>query len=166
MQKFYGSEGNLMVRFAEERDLSRVNELRRQVSELHAAGRPDIFKPGFCQELQDRVYDLWRAEESGVLVAERDGVICGMACVEYLNKQESPYSRARKIYYITEFAVDEAARRQGVGRELMDFMRSDAGAKGYHRIELDMWNFNEGAKKFYEAVGFRTFRTFMEWELD
>ena len=43
-----------MVRFAEERDIPRINELRRQVSELHAQNRPDIFKPGFCQELQDR----------------------------------------------------------------------------------------------------------------
>ena len=43
-----------MVRFAEERDIPRINELRRQVSELHAQSRPDIFKPGFCQELQDR----------------------------------------------------------------------------------------------------------------
>ena len=38
-----------MVRFAEEKDLPWVNELRRQVSELHAKGRPDIFKPGFRQ---------------------------------------------------------------------------------------------------------------------
>ena len=154
-----------MVRFAEEADLPRVNELRRQVSDLHAKGRPDIFKPGFCRELQDRVYDLWRGEESDVIVAEKDGVICGMASVEYLTKQESPYCHARRIYYITEFGVDEAFRRRGVGRELMDFMSADAKAKGFSSIELDMWSFNESALKFYEALGFRTFRRFMEHSL-
>ena len=155
-----------MVRFAEEKDLPRVNELRKQVSELHVNGRPDIFKSGFCQELQERVYEMYRSEDSDVIVAERDGVICGMAGVEYLNKQESPYSRERKIYYVTEFGVDTAFQRQGVGRELMAFIGEDARAKGFTRIELDMWTFNEGALQFYEAVGFRTFRRFMEWDLN
>lgn len=155
-----------MVRFAEERDLARVNELREQVSDLHANGRPDIFKPGFCRELQDRIYTLWQSEDSDVLVAERDGVICGMASVEYLTKQESPYCHARSIYYITEFGVDSAFHRQGVGRELLEFMREDARARGFARIELDVWAFNEDAIRFYEAVGFQTFRRFMEWNLD
>jgi len=155
-----------MVRFAEEKDLPRVNELRRQVSELHVNGRPDIFKPGFCRKLQDRVYEMYRSGDSDVIVAERDGAICGMACVEYLNKPESPYDWEQRIYYVTEIGVDAAFRRRGVGRELLEFMRDDAKAKGFTRIELDMWTFNEGALRFYEAIGFRTFRRFMEWELE
>ena len=31
----------MAVRFAEEGDLARVNELRRQVNELHVKGKPD-----------------------------------------------------------------------------------------------------------------------------
>lgn len=154
-----------MVRLAEEKDLPRVNEIRQQVNELHVKGRPDVFRPGFCPEMRERVYELWRSADSDVLVAERDGTICGMAAVEYLNKPESPYSKARKIYHVMEFGVDEACRRQGVGRELMDFIRADAEAKGFSRIELDMWTFNEAAQKFYEAIGFRTFRRLMEWDL-
>lgn len=155
-----------MVRFAEERDIPRINELRRQVSELHAAGRPDIFKPGFCQELQDRAYTLLRGKESDILLAERDGVICGMACIEYLHRLESPYCHPRDVYYVTEFGVDEAYRHQGVGRELMDFMEADARSKGYPRIELDMWTFNRTAQAFYEALGFHTYRLYMERDLN
>lgn len=155
-----------MVRFAEERDIPRINELRRQVSELHAAGRPDIFKPGFCQELQDRACTLLRGKESDILVAERDGVICGMASIEYLHRLESPYCHPRDVYYVTEFGVDEAFRRQGIGRELMDFMEADARAKGFPRIELDMWTFNQTAQAFYEALGFHTYRLYMERDLN
>ena len=154
-----------MVRLAEEKDLPRVNEIRQQINELHVKGRPDVFRPGFCPEMRERVYALWHSADSDVLVAERDGTICGMAAVEYLNKPESPYSKARKIYHVIELGVDEACRRQGVGRELMDFIRADAEAKGFSRIELDMWTFNEAARKFYEAIGFRTFRRLMEWDL-
>ena len=37
-----------------------------------------------------------------------------------------------------------------------------AKEKGLHRIELNMWEFNQGALAFYEATGFVTFRRYME----
>lgn len=155
-----------MIRFAEEKDLTRVNELRAQVNEVHVKGRPDIFKPGFCQELRDAVYEMCNGENKNIIVAERDGVICGMVCVEYIIKPESPYSLERKIYHIVEVVVDEAFRRQGVAKEMFEFIKRDAIKKGYKRIELDVWGFNESARGFYEAVGFKTFRRFMEFECE
>lgn len=59
----------LTVRYANFDELPRVNELRRTVSGLHAEGRPDIFRPGFCEELQQRVYTLFDAPQYGVIVA-------------------------------------------------------------------------------------------------
>ena len=53
-----------VVRYATREDLPRVNELRQQVSELHAAGRPDIFRPGFCEALQQHAYQLFDAPET------------------------------------------------------------------------------------------------------
>ena len=37
--------------------------------------------------------------------------------------------------------------------------------RGFTRPELDAWTFNQGALDFYEAVGFQTFRQFMELDL-
>ena len=65
-----------MVRFAEEKDLDKVNELRKQVNDIHVEGRPDIFKAGFCQELRDFARILMNDENSDIIVAERDGIIC------------------------------------------------------------------------------------------
>ncbi len=155
-----------MVRFAQRDDLERVNELRRQVNDTHVQGRPDIFKPGFCREMEELVYGMWQDEDKNIIVAERDGVICGMACVEYVTKPESPYNQERKIYHINEFCVDRAFRRQGVGTELFAFARKDAREKGYSRMELDVWEFNEAAVKFYEEVGFHMFRRFLECEVE
>ena len=70
-----------VVRYAAHEDLLRVNELRQQVSELHAAGRPDIFRPGFCEALQQHVYQLFDAPEFDVLVACVGETICGFAAV-------------------------------------------------------------------------------------
>ena len=62
--------------------------------------------------------------------------------------------------------------RPGFGDELKNFIyefydgdNNDvivAVNKGIHRIELDYWAFNEGAEKFYEAVGFKVFRKYTE----
>lgn len=30
------------------------------------------------------------------------------------------------------------------------------------RVELDVWEFNEAARRCYEAAGFRTYRRYME----
>lgn len=155
-----------MVRFANEKDLDRINRIRAQVNALHAAGRPDIFKPGFCRELRDHALEQLRGEHSDILVAERDGAICGMAMVEYLVRPESAYCRERRIYHVKEFGVDEACRRRGVGRELLEFLREDAKKRGFSRMELDAWSFNRSALEFYEAAGFRTFRQYMEWDLE
>lgn len=153
-----------MVRFAKEEDLARVNELREMVNEHHVAGRPDMFKPGFGQELRDYIFEIWRAEEKGIIVAERDSIICGFACVKFVDRAETPYRNAMRFYEVEEFGVDEAFRRQGVATELMTFVKEDARARGFERIELNMWEFNESALEFYEAVGFKTYRRYMEME--
>ena len=87
-----------VVRYATREDLPRVNELRQQVSELHAAGRPDIFRPGFCEALQQHVYQLFDAPEFDVLVACVGETICGFAAVQYVNRPESAYLCARRGY--------------------------------------------------------------------
>lgn len=154
-----------MVRFAEEKDLDRVNELRRQVNQIHVNARPDVFKAGFCKELQDFAHVLLTGENSDILVAEREGVICGMACVDYVRKPETPYGMARDFYHIQEIAVDASYRRQGVAKELFEFIKEDAKKRLLNKIQLDVWSFNESAIEFYEAVGFHETRKWMEYNI-
>lgn len=154
-----------MAHFAEEKDLVRVNELRKQVNDIHVEGRPDVFKAGFGTELRDFARVIMNGENSNIIVAERNGVICGMACVDYVNKPETPFGNARKYYHVQEIAVDEAFRRQGVARELFEFMKADAASRGLSKIELDVWAFNESAIEFYGAMGFKETRIWMEYNL-
>ena len=56
-----------MVRFAQEKDLDRINELRKQVNDIHVEGRPDIFKAGFGVELRDYAKVLMTRENSDII---------------------------------------------------------------------------------------------------
>lgn len=155
-----------MVRFAEEKDLDIINELRKQVNDIHVEGRPDVFKAGFGTEIRDFAKVIMNGENSDIIVAERNGVICGMVCVDYVNKPETPYSKARSFYHVQEIAVDVNYRRQGVAKELLEFMIADAKKRKLGKIELDVWEFNDSAIEFYQAVGFRQTRRWMEYEVE
>lgn len=150
------------VRFAKKDESDRVNELRRQVHELHAAGRPDIFKPGFPPELRDHIDTIWNDPGQEIVVNERDGVLCGYAVLRRVNKPENPFMHKRDSLEIDEFGVDEAFRRTKVATEMMAFIRTYAQENGFHKIGLNMWEFNQDALAFYEAAGFSTYRRYME----
>ena len=153
------------VRYAARADLARVNELRAMVSALHAAGRPDIFRAGFCAELAARAGQALDAPNEDIMVVCAGQQVCGVAVVQYIIRPESAYQCARRIYQIEEFGVDAAYRRRGAATALIEFCRREAAQKGFPGIELDVWAFNEDAQRFYEAMGFRTYRSFLELPL-
>ena len=153
-----------MVRVAEKKDLDGINVLRKQVNDIHVNGRPDIFKAGFCQELIDCADWYLDSEDNDIFVDEIDGDIAGMIMVDYISKPESPYGLARKFLHVAEICVDEKYRRKGVAHRLMEHAKEEAKKRGISKIELDVWAFND-AMSFYEAEGFKTFRTFLEYDV-
>ena len=50
----------MIIRFAKENELIRVNEMRKQVNDLHVEGKPEVFRAGFNKELQDHIYTIWK----------------------------------------------------------------------------------------------------------
>ena len=154
-----------MVRFAKEHELNRVNELRKQVNDLHVAGKPEIFKPGFPEELREFVHSIWNDPDKAIVVAKREGEICGFAVLHHIVRPETPFMFVRDYLDVDEFGVDEAHRREGVAMEMIAFIRAYAKEAGFSRIELNMWEFNHDALAFYEAVGFTTYRRYMEMQL-
>ncbi len=154
------------VRFAREDELDQVNVLRKQVNDLHVAGKPDVFKPGFGAELRDHIHTIWNDPRQKIAVAEMRGKICGFAVLNHITRPENPFMLARDFLDIDEFCVDSACRRQGVASAMIRFVRQFAKENGYRRIELNMWSFNREALAFYEAAGFKTFRRYMEMFVD
>ena len=154
-----------MVRFAKPEDAEQINALRRQVNELHVIGRPHHFKSGFNQELQDHVFLYLTGGIGYAAVDEEEGQIRGMVLVDYIDRPESPYRYAERFAHIAEICVDEKHRRQGIASAMIDFILDYAKEKGYSRLELNMWEFNQDALAFYEAAGFTTFRRYMEIKL-
>ena len=157
--------GSGTIRFAAKEDLENVNILRKQVNDLHTAGKPEIFKKGFSKELSDHIYTIFADPRQKIVVYEIDGAICSFAVINHITKPENPFMYVRDYLDIDEFCVDEAYRRRGLATEMIAFIRDYAKAEGFDRLELNMWEFNRDALDFYEAVGFNTYLRYMEMKL-
>ena len=149
----------ITVRKAGMDEFPRIVHLKQQIHQLHVNGRPDLFAP----MQNDDVYEA-HAQEKGMhlFLAEKGNAVVGYALFTYVHRPVSPYMCERKFMHVEEFCVDENCHRQGIGRTLMEALRQDASQNGYPRLELDVWAFNEDARKFYESIGFTTYRYFME----
>lgn len=144
-----------IVRPAAPKDIDAVNALRAPISELHAAGRPDVFKPGFPDGHRARLAAMLRAPQRyDALVCEEKGRLLGFALVEYVHIGETAGMYAQHYAHVLELGVEENARGQGAGRQLMQAVAQRAAQRGCTAVRLDVWEFNAAARAFYEALGY------------
>lgn len=153
------------IRFAKREELEEVNVLRKQVNDIHAAGRPDIFRAGFTDELRDYVYEIFEDENKDIVIAIENGEICCMAVINEIHKPSNPFMLERSFLDVDEFCVKDTFRRKGIAGQMIVYIKSIAKERGLQKLELNMWEFNEEALAFYEAAGFHTYRRYMEMEL-
>lgn len=151
-----------MIRLADFSDKNKVIALRNQVQKLHFQNRPDMFKEIAAA---DR-YDFYMQDETySVAVYENSNDILGYIVLKKVCQDETSFAPARKYLLIEEFGVDETHRRKGVGAALAEFAKQFAKQNNFHRIQLDCWAFNTAAERFYEAMGFETYRKYMELKI-
>ena len=142
------------VRRAEPRDIPAIMKLLVQVCMVHHNGRPDLFKGPATKYTEEELTELLRNEDTPVFVCTdgEDRVLGHAFCVI----QQEPDSHVKtdiRTLYIDDICVDEAARRQHVGRSLYDHVVSFARQRGCYNVTLNVWTLNRGAQAFYENCG-------------
>ena len=67
-----------------------------------------------------------------------------------------------KTLYIDDICVDEACRGKSVGKTLYNYVINYAKEQGFYNVTLNVWTCNNGALKFYEAMGLKPQKIGME----
>lgn len=147
-----------MIRQATQHDIAKINQLRKQVNDLHIQGEPQIFKPGFSVEMQQYVLQFLDNDQKVLLVCEQDNAVVGYAMVSFVVKPETPYRYELKFAEIEEIGVDQNCQNKGCGKQLMQEIINISKQKGFLEIQLNMFTFNKSAEIFYEKMGFETYR--------
>jgi ribosomal protein S18 acetylase RimI-like enzyme len=100
-----------------------------------------------------------------VVVCIDGGEVAGVMIYEIVDKPATDYSYASRSLHIDEFGVAKKHRRKGCGEMLIDAAVEAAKASGVNRITLQVFAFNEGARAFYERMGFAPMAIRMAREL-
>lgn len=148
---------DVRIRNATMADYDALCALFEQVDHLHATALPDIFRPfsGPARE-RDHIQRILDDELQCLLVAEVGNDIIGVAEANVSVAPEWPMVVPRRWVHVRDIVVDERFRGKGIGTALLAHIEVWARSLGIMRVELQVWEFNAGARAAYEHAGFRT----------
>ena len=135
-------------------DFDAVNDLFMQMHDLHAAGRPDLYRK-IDKPTTTKAWDYEASLEDKDMImlgAEADGKIVGV-CTVAIRRPESKALVPRVFAEIENLAVDEKYRRKGIGKALYHTAAMRAKAYGAQTVELKVYRFNGTAAAFYKSLG-------------
>ena len=157
----------VFIRKAEKKDINKITELLREVLELHAVIRPDIFVSGTTKYTESELAAIIENEKTPVFVAEGDdGEVKGYAFCQIKDPPFSTNMRKVKSLFIDDLCVDENCRGSHVGQKLFSFVKEFAKGAGCYDITLNVWAGNDNAVRFYDKMGMFVKETQMELILD
>ncbi|MBO4241906.1 MAG: GNAT family N-acetyltransferase [Clostridiales bacterium] len=152
-----------MIRRAEEKDIKDILSLLSQVLEVHHKIRPDLFKGNSTKYTERELSALISLDDRPIFVYEdEEGKVRGYGfCVIQTHPADNILTDIRTIY-IDDICVDEKARGRGVGKAIFNYIKEYAKDTGCHNITLNVWEGNDGAKAFYDSLGFTPYKYGME----
>lgn len=142
-----------MIRFAQEKDIPKIEDLLKQVDLVHHKGRPDIFKIG-KKYSENELKEILKDENRPILVAtdENDCVTGYCFCIFQRHENNSVLTDIKTLY-IDDLCVDELLRGKHIGKELYEAALKLAKKNNCHNVTLNVWSCNPTAMKFYESQG-------------
>lgn len=133
-------------------DFKRVNEIAKQVHELHVKWRPDLFVSVENVILEEEYKSL--IENENIVVIKDDGNIVGYAT--YFIKEKNNHGwRRRKQLNIEALGIGEEYRRKGYGTKLLEYLKELAIENECTDMYLTVNEENIPAIKNYEKFGFK-----------
>ena len=155
-----------MIRLAKERDIPDILKLLVQVNQVHADGRPDLFKGGKTKYDAEALKRKFKepSERIWVFTDENERVLGYTFCV-IEETPETDNTCFHRSLYIDDLCVEEQARHRHVGSALYENAKTEGRKLGCDRILLHVWECNPNAKMFYEKMGLLPMYYAMEQKL-
>lgn len=150
-----------MIRRAIKEDIPTILELLHQVCMVHHNGRPDYFKDSVKYNEDDLLIKI-KDDLNPIFIYEEDSLVLGYVfCIDETIKNDLLLEN-RKTLYIDDLCVLESKRGLGIGTKLYEYVKKYAKEKGYYNVTLNVWALNPSAIKFYEKLGLKPLKTYLE----
>ena len=149
---------NMTIRAATRDDVDALALLRPSVHDQHVTAHPEFFKPVTRVAARAEAETWLQQEHAHVRIAMADGEAVGYLLAQLYVRPEGGLVHARRTLHIDQIAVLESHRGRGCGTALLDAARALARELGVDAIDLEVWDFNERARRFFIGQGFAPFR--------
>ena len=150
-----------MIRRAIPADIPKLNELLFQVQQIHADGRPDIFKSGNKKYTTEELESIIQNDDTPIYVYD-DGAVKGYVFCILQETNETEQLFHRKTLYIDDLCVDKKERGKHIGTSLYQHVHQKAKEFNCDSVTLNVWALNDTAMKFYQRVGLLPLKITME----
>ena len=154
----------MRIRRAHNRDIPRIHELLTQVNNVHASGRPDLFKRGNRKYTDQQLESIIAyTVQTPIFVAVNDADIVLGYCFGIVEQFVNDNNRTDvKTLYIDDLCVDEKYRRQHIAQRLYEHVIDFARSNDFYNVTLNVWECNPGARAFYDKCGMQPLKTYLE----
>ncbi|MCQ2534279.1 MAG: GNAT family N-acetyltransferase [Clostridia bacterium] len=153
------------IRVAREEDIDGILNLLLQVNQVHADGRPDLFKSGGTKYNHENLAIKLQEPNERIFVAVEDGQVLGYSFVVMEEDPETINTYAHRTLYIDDLCVDEVQRGKHIGTSLFAEVKKYASSIDAYRVTLRVWECNPTARKFYDSLDMKPLYTEMEYIL-
>lgn len=154
------------IRMAKRSDIPELQRLLYQVGDVHHKIRPDIFRVGAIKYTEAELSAILENPATPVFAAMEGGLMLGYCFCQWEQFENSTVMTDRKELYIDDLCVDEASRGAGIAKALYDHTLAYARERGCNYITLNCWNGNDRAIRFYEKMGMKPRKVYMEFALE
>jgi aminoglycoside 6'-N-acetyltransferase I len=117
-----------------------------------AAMRQAMFPEEPPQELADEIPGMLADEKQAAFVATSGGRFVGF--IEAGERSVAEGAATRPVAYVEALWVEEASRRQGVARRLVDTVKDWARGRGYRELASDTHVENFDSQAMHGRLGF------------
>lgn len=156
----------IRVRRAVQDDVQGIMNLLDQVLYVHHLIRPDLFRETGSKYTVEELKAIIDNDKTPVFVAiDENQVLVGHSFV-IMEDHFGPCHTGYKTAYIDDLCVDTECRGEHVGKQLFEYVKEYSKEQGCHNITLHVWEGNDNARGFYEAMGMKAYMTGMEVVID
>lgn len=147
---------SIVIRRANVSDAEGILALLEQVEAIHQKGRPDLFREHGTKYTITELFEIMADAERPIFVAVDGEKVVGYIFGIITETKDSTMLVDMKTIHLDDVCIDENCRKMGIGGLLMEYVTEWARSVGCNRMDLDVWEFNDGARRFYEKYGFVT----------
>lgn len=134
-------------------------------SQYHTDNVPEVFDDKRIPKSVETVRQIVEGENTQFWVVKDEGVIIGIASTEIEETKDKPGWRPCRYGYVHMLFVDQQHRDQGAAKALMEAVQNFFKEQNLTRVELNVWQFNAGARELFDDLGYTVKNTNLWKEL-